>query len=123
MIYRRLDENGDYTFGQGKYNFVSDTDAVVQNIKTRILLYYKEWWENLEDGTPLFETILTQRMSDAGKQTVDLIIKDRILTTDNVLQLTEFDSYFNRLSNTYNFTATVETSFGTLANLTLELGV
>ncbi len=38
MIYRRIDANGDYTFGQGKFNFVSGTEAVAQAIKTNLLL-------------------------------------------------------------------------------------
>ena len=123
MIYRRIDENGDYTFGQGKYNFVSSLDAVAQAIKTRLLLLYAEWWENLEDGVPLFEQILSQKMTLQNKNTIDLLIKERILSTDNVTGIYDYASDFNYLSNTYSVTTTVNTTYGTVTNLVIEMGV
>ena len=39
MRYRKLDANGDYTFGSGSSCFISDHDAVVQAIVTRLKLW------------------------------------------------------------------------------------
>ncbi len=54
MIYRKLDENRDYIFGRGKNAYPEGADAVAQAIKSRLLLLYSEWWEDLEDGLPIF---------------------------------------------------------------------
>lgn len=39
MIIRALDTNGDWTFGQGKQNYLSGQQAIAQNIKTRLLSF------------------------------------------------------------------------------------
>ena len=44
MKYRKLDNNGDYSFGSGFSDFVYDKNAIAQAIKTKILLFYGEWW-------------------------------------------------------------------------------
>lgn len=41
MRYRREDDDGDYTFGQGDDTWlVNSPEAVAQAIKTRFLLWY-----------------------------------------------------------------------------------
>ena len=39
MIIRALDSNGDWTFGQGKQNYLSGQKAIAQNIQTRLLCF------------------------------------------------------------------------------------
>lgn len=112
MIYRRLDDDWDYCFGRGKQNYISDIDAVGQAIKTRLLLLYGEWWEDLSDGLPLWERILGTNGSEENRQAVDLIIRDRISGTDGVSAVIQFESTFEK--RIYKFTATVETIYGTL---------
>ena len=58
MKYRKLDNNGDYSFGSGFSDFVYDKNAIAQAIKTKILLFYGEWWEQIDDGIPMFQSIL-----------------------------------------------------------------
>lgn len=112
MIYRRLDSNNDYSFGRGKQDFISDTKAVVQSIKTRLLLLLGEWWEDQSDGTPFFESILGLSGTPDNLNAVDLIVQDRIITTENVLEIVNFSSsYENR---EYHMNCTVNTRFGTV---------
>ncbi len=112
MIYRQLDDNGDYIFGRGKQAYLSGVEACAQAIKTRLLLLYAEWWEDLEDGLPLFEQILASPGSDRNIQAVDLIFKDRIVNTTGVQSLASYESnYENRQ---YKFTCVVETQYGEL---------
>lgn len=45
MKYRKEDENGDYTFGQGDNTFLENTpEAVAQAVKTRFELWTGEWY-------------------------------------------------------------------------------
>ena len=75
-------------------------------------MLYAEWWEDLEDGLPLWEQILGTSGSDENRQAVDIIIRDRISGTEGVQAVTAFESSFER--RYYKFTATVETIYGTL---------
>ena len=109
MIYRSLDKEGDFTFGQGKQNFLNEEAAVAQAIKTRMKLLQGEWWENLEDGLPLFQKILARRQP---KEVIDQIIKKRILGTPNVKSITEYESTWNNEERKYSFQGKVKTIFG-----------
>ena len=60
MKYRKLTDTGDYSFGNGSRDFISGDAALAQAIKTRILLFYNEWWEDLTSGIPMFQSILGQ---------------------------------------------------------------
>lgn len=122
MIYRRLDKNGDYTFGQGKYNFKKEAEAVSQAIRTKVLLLYGEWWENLEEGTPLFEGIFSQKNTPEGKSAVDMILRERVLDTEGVLRVSSFESTLGQ-NKTYSVVMSVETVFGKVDEIEIQLGV
>lgn len=113
MIYRRLDENWDYCFGRGKKDYLTDLDAVAQAIKSRLLLLYGEWWEDLAEGLPLFEQIIGGPATPSNKNAIDIIIRDRIADTQGVLSVVSFESSF--ADRAYKFTAYVETIYGNLA--------
>lgn len=112
MLHRRLDENWDYCFGHGKNDYLSGLEAVAQTIKTRLLLLYGEWWEDQEDGLPLFQKILAG--SARNLEAIDLIFRERIGETEGVLAILRYDSSFGPDRRTYVFEADVETVYGTL---------
>jgi len=87
--YRRL-INGDYSFGRNNGDFLTGIDAVSQAIRTRLLLLKGEWWEDTEQGLPLFQSILGQYET----QPIDLLVQD---------------TYKNR---TYSVSCTVDTKYG-----------
>lgn len=96
MKYRRLDENGDYTFGNNEGNFLYDNDAVAQAVKTKILLFYQEWWENLSIGIPFFQSIAGKVSNNNLKMTITLLLKDRIL---EIQEVTSVDNIEINISN------------------------
>jgi len=120
MIYRRLDENHDMSFGRGKQDFLEDSvgnpEAIAQAIKTRLLLFLGEWWMDLYDGLPLWEQILGQRIDN--KNIINEILIDRIkglLLPDNqygVIGVTEVTSEYNSDSRKYTFSCVVDTIYG-----------
>lgn len=111
MRARKLDQNGDYVFGNGENNYLSGLDAVAQVAKTRLLLLYQEWWADQEDGTLLFQGIIGKAATDANKQAADLIVRSRIMTTPGVLSIAQFSSAFSR--RVYSVAATINTVYGT----------
>lgn len=112
MRNRRLDENWDYCFGRGQQNYLTGVEAVGQAIRSRLLLLFKEWWEDRNDGLPLWEEILGSSGSAEHRQAVDLIVRDRISGTDGVLAVLEYQSEYQ--DRKYLFEATVETIYGSL---------
>jgi hypothetical protein len=117
MIYRKLDNDGDYSFGRGKQDFVSDVNAVAQAIKTRLLLLVGEWWEDQADGTPMFQSILGIPGSDENIESADLIIKDRILDTPYVTEIITYSSNYEKRHLDVKYT--VNTSFGSTVTDTI----
>ena len=110
MRYRKLSNSGDFTFGGNSLDYISGAEAVAQAIKTRLLLLKGEWWEDTEDGLPLFQDILGKAGTPARIQAVDRIIMERIEGTPEVESILDFESdYENRK---YSFRASVETTAG-----------
>jgi len=113
ITYRKLDATGEPIFGNGAGAFVSDIDAVAQAISTRLKLLQGEWWENLNDGTPLFQSMLAVSGSPSNLDTIALILKQRILGTPYVLSVDQIQtSYKNRA---FSFACRVQTQFGSLS--------
>ena len=49
---RRLDKNHDWTFGQGFSNYASESEAIAQNVQTRLWSFTNDWFLDLEHGLP-----------------------------------------------------------------------
>lgn len=115
MRYRRLDVDGDYTFGQNTQNFVVDAEAVKQAVYTRLLLLYNEWWENVEDGLPFFQQIAGKFGTPENLNGVDLVIRERIINTEGVAQIIEYQGTFDSQNRTYSVYTKVNTIYGEFA--------
>jgi phage tail protein X len=89
MIYRKLDANGDYVFGKGAGNFLSNSPATVaQAIQTALRLFQGEYFPNVLAGVPFGSKIL-----GAGTKTsYDLALQSAILGVTGVLQITQWTS-------------------------------
>lgn len=103
-----LDKNGDYSFGKGQQNITHGVHAVAQAIETRLKLLKYEWWENTDEGLPLFQDIIGKGIQ--YKDIVDNLIKERIINTQDVISIEEFESTIeNRL---YKVSCKVLTKYG-----------
>lgn len=112
MKYRMLDKSGDYQFGHSLQDITFGTYAVAQAVKTNLLLLQGEWWEDIENGLPLFQRIIGQRFSQQNIDIVDSFIKERIITTENVTGISDFQSSYSPETREYYFESTVQTPFG-----------
>ena len=112
MKYRRLDENYDYVFGQNEQDFVSDVEAVKQALYTRLKLLYGEWWEDTEDGFPFLQQIAAQAGTPENLQTADLLITDRIVNTEGVLNISEYNSEFDGEVRSFSVYTKVNSIYG-----------
>lgn len=118
MKYRMLaptEENagsGDYSFGNGLSNFVTDKNACAQAVYTRLYLLLAEWWEDTTDGIPMWEKILATSGSPDNIAAIDLIFQTRISKTTGVKSITAWSSNFDHETRKYTFSATVDTDYG-----------
>lgn len=110
MKYRREDEKGDYTFGQGDNTWLTNSpEAVALAVKNRFLLWYGQWFLDKSEGTPWIESVLGRQRPD----TYNLAIRKRILETRGVNSIIAFDTTLNTSSRRVLFSATIDTLYGT----------
>lgn len=107
MRYRKLDDDGDYVFGNGSAVFLTDAEAVAQAIKTRIMHWTGEWWEDMNSGTPMQNIIGSRNL-----QYADEAIRKRVLDTQHVQSIIFWDSSFNQDSRSLKVAMAVETDYG-----------
>ncbi|SEO76201.1 hypothetical protein SAMN02800692_1983 [Luteibacter sp. UNC138MFCol5.1] len=86
MRVRRIDSDGDWTFGAGRASYADRTESVAQRVKTRLLSLQGDWFLDLSHGLPWFDLI--ERPADLAK--VERAVKAQILRTDGVRRITAF---------------------------------
>lgn len=109
MRYRKLDPQGDYSFGQGEANFYIDVPAAVgQSILTRLKLLTGEWFLDITAGTPYDPDVIGAHT----QATRDLAIRSRIQTTVGVKSLDSYASNFDPKTRAFTVAAQVTTIYG-----------
>lgn len=109
MRYRKLDPNGDYTFGGGSADFLINSPAcVAQAIITGLLLWQGEWFLDTSVGMPWATDVLGY-----DTQTVyDQAVKNQILSTTGVTAINSYSSTFNPATRSLTITVDVQTAYG-----------
>ncbi len=100
--------------GKGQQNLTYGTYAVSQAIRTRLKLLKGEWWEDTEDGLPLFQQILGARGTETNITIADSLMKSRILGTKDVTGIESFSSNYDSSARKYSYSCTVNTKYGTV---------
>lgn len=114
MLYRKLDVNGDYTFGQGDQNFFrDDAQAVAQAILTTLSLFQGEWFLDLEAGVPW----LTEVVGFNTAPLYDTVIRNAILTKEGVKEIINYSSSLVNRKLSVSFL--VDTTFGQISVATI----
>jgi hypothetical protein len=108
VTYLQLDASYDPIFDPAYA--LADSQAVAQDVLTRLKLFLGEWWEDLNLGMPVFQSMLGQLASSKTQNAVRLIIQQTILATPYVVSVTGIQSSFS--NGQFSFTATFTTTFG-----------
>ena len=83
MSVRKIDANGDWTFGHGKANYVLRSNEIKQNIVTRIKSFANDWFLDMKANIDWLN-ILGQR---SNKQTILNEISRVALDTEGVARI------------------------------------
>lgn len=86
MTYRRLDDDGDMLPARGNPPF-KGAEAVGAAVRSRILMFYGEWWEDPEDGLDV--SYFFGYQNDEKKRVADALLRQRILETEGVAEIYE----------------------------------
>lgn len=109
MRYRKLDANGDYSFGRGAADFWVDVpDAPAQAVKTRLALWQGQWFLDTQEGMPWKTRVLGNRTAD----TRDPSIRAHVLGTQGVLRITDYSSALNRDTRSFSVNLVLDTIYG-----------
>lgn len=109
MRYRKLDSQGDYSFGRGKQDFWVDVpEAVAQSVQTRLFLFRGEWFLDSTEGMTWKTEVLGVRTAN----TRDPAIRRRVLGTTGVKAITAYSSNLNRDTRAFSVNLTIDTIYG-----------
>lgn len=111
---RLLDSDGDMRFGYGAANFAEGDTAIKQKVSTRLLLYQGEWFLDTSAGTPWYQQVLGKPRS---LPLIEAVIKQRILDTDGVESLLEFQTNLDKNSRILNISGNVITENGSILDI------
>lgn len=128
MIYRRLSSDGDYILGQGSSTFISGNEAIAQALVTWIKLLYGEWWENVNEGTPLWQSMIGKPGSESNLKSIDNILKNRILTLNLngenlVTSIKDYNRTYDPITRKYTFRVEVITIYDDVVNISDEFNL
>ena len=109
--YLQLDAQNDPIFDASAS--LTDAYAVNQAIRTRLNLFLGEWWEDINIGLPVFQSILGQLASSQGLAAMALAVQQNIEGAPFVTSVSSLAVNFaaGRLS----ITGTAYTQFGPVA--------
>lgn len=112
MRYRKLDSNGDYSFGRGALNFYIDSSAAVaQAIQTSLNLFQGEWFLDITAGVPWY----TQVVGYDTQALYDSLIKDKIKSVEGVLSIISYTSTLDTRARQLDIAVQVSTIFGVVS--------
>lgn len=117
MTVRLIDTDTGDIVTSGK-QFTTGVDEIAQTVKTRLRLFLGEYFRDVTDGTPWWESILGKEGTLSSKEA---IIKNRIVRTEGVIRLVSFSTDFDINTRVYTVNAGILTAFGA-TELTISNG-
>lgn len=114
MRFRNIDANGDWVFGKGRNSYLRGNDALMINIKTRLLSFLNDCFFDTEAGIDWWNLL-------GGKDEKALLasIQRVVLRSSQVKRIVEMQS---RLTNRkFAITLSVEFADGEILTDTVEV--
>lgn len=94
-------ENGDFALT------LTQSESLQQRLTIKLLTFMGEWYLNLNEGIPYFQSIFGKNRS---KESIDLILKRAIISEPEVLQLVEFQSFIDSSTRLYSLSFRVRSA-------------
>lgn len=116
-IVRALDLNGDWTFGQGKANYLQGTKQIEQSIKTRLLSFLGDCFFDPTAGIDWFNLLGSKRVLE-----LRLAINAVLLNTTGVTGVVELSVNLNPVTRLFSVSYTVTTVYTGITGTAATIG-
>jgi hypothetical protein len=95
--------------GHGEADYLQDSpECVAQAVATRLRLLRGEWFLDLSEGTPYAPAVLGKHT----RESYDFAIRRRILETEGVTDIEEYESVFDGETRKLTVNAAINTVYG-----------
>lgn len=119
MIIRALDINWDFTFGKGKSDYMTGNLAIAENIKTKLLSFYRDCFFDVEAGVDWFRLLGTLGQI-SNKTEIELRTRAIILQCYGVVRIVSLSSSITSLRK-LSLSYVVDTVFTSAFSQSLEV--
>lgn len=102
MIFRNLDQNGDWTFGKGQNDYARANEAIGLNIKTRVLSWVDDCFFDMKAGIDWANRLGSKNQRPLLEQDLKRIISQ----SQDVTGLLKFDTILNGRAFSASYTIT-----------------
>lgn len=107
MIIRNSTPSGDFVFGKGLSDYLKNQNAILHNVKTRLLQWKGDCFYAIAEGVDY------NNLLDVGtKNLLDSDVKRIILQSEGVIKINSFESVLDNSVRAYSGQATITTIFG-----------
>ena len=118
MITRRLDKNKDWCYGHGISDILSDDDAIMLNIDTRLNEWVGDCFFAIQNGIDWYNGL------DRGmKEFLDRQIKDVIVESFGVVQILTYESTLAVKTRKLTINVSLMTINSNSVQKSIEIGV
>ena len=119
MIERALSATGDWTFGLGKQNYLSDQSAIIQDIRTRLYEFLNDAFWNMPAGIDWPRLLGTPGM----KQEITITCRSIILQTYGVKAVNSISSLVDAVTRNLVLSFNINTLYTSNFSIQLQLNI
>ena len=92
MIDVALNNDGDLLLSDYDLVIIDGVDQVAQNLEIRLKFFLGEWYLDIDAGLPYYQDVF---IKSPNQIRVESLIKQEILDTDGINEITSFSSEFD----------------------------
>lgn len=119
MIFRGLDSNGDWNFGNGLGSYAMGEAAVLLNVKTAIMLFLGDAFWDASKGIDWLNLLGTKGTQNA----ILAAVRSTIVGCDGVTGITSLSSSVNDVTRTMSISATISTIYSQSAAVSAQITI
>lgn len=115
MTVRRNTKDGEWMFGRGLRDYAKDEEAILQNLRTRILSFKNDWFLNVDAEIDWFDLLGRKGTQDEIKREIERVC----IATEGIVSVDKIELI--KMSRSANIKIQVTTVFDN--RLSLDLGI
>lgn len=117
MHIRAIDSGNDWQFGKGLQSYKYKNDAIMQNIKTRLLSFLNNCFFDMDAGIDWWRLLGSKNTQEEIK----IKVKEMILQSYGVLSCSDVQATFTSSSRSLILSYTIKTIYSSEASETVEV--